>query len=67
MTLGPISKNCDYCGVEFKNYPFFYKLGRFVGEDLICPVCFNEYFKGSLGKDRARKGNWMKGYEKGGR
>jgi hypothetical protein len=47
--------HCDYCGVELKNYPFFYKLGRFVGEDLICPVCFDEYFKGSLGKDKARK------------
>jgi hypothetical protein len=47
--------NCDYCGVELKKYPFFYKLGRFVGEDSICPVCFNEYFKGSLGKDKVRK------------
>ena len=47
--------NCDYCGVELKNHPLFYKLGRFVGEDLICPGCFDEYFKGSLGKDRARK------------
>ena len=55
MSLDPISKSCDYCGVELKNHPFFYKLGRFVGEDLICPVCFNEYFKGSLGKDKAQK------------
>jgi len=46
--------NCDYCGVELTNYPFFYKLGRFVGEDLICPVCFDEYFKGNLGKDKTR-------------
>jgi hypothetical protein len=46
---------CGYCGAELKNYPFFYKLGRFVGKDLICPVCFDEYFKGGLGKDRARK------------
>ena len=28
----------DYCGAELKNYPFFYKLGDFVGEDLICAV-----------------------------
>jgi hypothetical protein len=41
--------------IELKNHPFFYKLGRFVGEDLICPVCFDAYFKGSLGKDRPRK------------
>jgi hypothetical protein len=47
--------NCDYCGVELKKYPLFYKVGRFVGEDLVCPVCFNEHFKGSLGKDKARK------------
>jgi hypothetical protein len=46
---------CDYCGAELKNYPFFYKLGRFIKEDLICPVCFNEYFKGNLEKDKARK------------
>jgi len=46
---------CDYCGAELKKYPFFYKLGRFVGEDLICSVCFNEYFKGNIGKDRVRK------------
>jgi hypothetical protein len=31
------------------------KLGRFLGKDSVCPVCFDEYFKGSLGKDRARK------------
>jgi hypothetical protein len=30
-------------------------VGRFVGEDLICPVCFDEYFKGNLGKDKARR------------
>ncbi len=47
--------NRDYFGVESKKYPFFYKLGRFVGEDLICPICFNEYFKGSLGKHKVRK------------
>jgi hypothetical protein len=46
---------CDYCGVQLKDHPFFYKLGRFVGEDLICPVCFNEYFKGNIGKDKVRK------------
>jgi hypothetical protein len=46
---------CDYCGAELKNYPFFYKLGQIVGEDLICPVCFDEYFKGNSGKDRVRK------------
>jgi hypothetical protein len=46
---------CDYCGVELKNYPFFYKLGRFIKEDLICPVCFDEYFKGNIGKDKVRK------------
>jgi hypothetical protein len=44
---------CDYYGVELKNYPPSYKLGRFGGEDLICPVCFNEYFEDSLGKDKA--------------
>jgi hypothetical protein len=47
--------DCDYCGAELKNYPFFYKLGRFVGEDSICPVCFNEYFKGNIEKDKVRK------------
>jgi hypothetical protein len=47
--------NCDYCGAELKNYPFFYKLGRFIKKDLICPVCFDEYFKGNLGKDKAQK------------
>jgi hypothetical protein len=36
---------CGYCGTELKSYRFFYKLGRFVGEDLVCSVCFNEYFK----------------------
>jgi hypothetical protein len=46
---------CDYCVVELKNYLFFYKLGRFIKEDLICPVCFNEYFKGNMGKDKVRK------------
>jgi hypothetical protein len=46
---------CDYCKVDLKKYPFFYKIGRFVGEDIICLVCYNEYFKGSLGKDKARK------------
>jgi len=46
---------CFYCGVELRNYPFFYKLGRFIKRDLICPVCFEEYFKGSLGKDRVQK------------
>jgi hypothetical protein len=46
---------CDYCGVKLKDHPFFYKLGRFVGEDLICPVCFNEYFKGNIGKDKVQK------------
>jgi len=46
---------CFYCGAELKNYPFFYKLGRFIKEDLICPVCYEEYFKGSLGKDKVRK------------
>jgi len=45
----------DYCGIELKDHPFFYKLGRFVGEDLVCPVCFNEYFKGNIGKDKVRK------------
>jgi hypothetical protein len=30
-------------------------VGRFVGEDLICPVCFNEYFEGNLGKDKVQK------------
>ena len=47
--------NCDYCGAELINYPFFYKLGRFVGKDFICPVCFDKYFRGGLGKDRIRK------------
>jgi len=47
--------NCDYCGAELKNCPFFYKLGRFIKEDLICPGFFDEYFKGNLGKDKARK------------
>ena len=46
---------CDYCGVELKKHPFFYKVGRFIGEDFICPACFNGYFKGNLGKDNARK------------
>ena len=46
---------CDYCGIELKDHPFFYKLGRFVGEDLVCSVCFNEYFKGNIGKDKVRK------------
>jgi len=46
---------CDYCEAELRSYPLFYKLGRFVGEDLVCPVCFDEYFKGSLGKDKLRK------------
>ena len=46
---------CDYCGVELKNYSFFHKVGRFIGEDYICPICFNEYFKGNLGKDKAQK------------
>jgi hypothetical protein len=46
---------CNYCGAELKSFPFFYKLGRFVGEDLLCPVCFNEYFKGNIGKDKVRK------------
>jgi len=46
---------CDYCGIELKDHPFFYKLGRFVGEDFTCPVCFNEYFKGNLGKDKVQK------------
>jgi hypothetical protein len=46
---------CDYCGAALRNYPFFYKVGRFVGEDSLCPLCFNEYFKGSLGKDKAQK------------
>jgi len=46
---------CDYCGAELKNYPFFYRLGDFVGEDVICPSCFDEYFKGHQGKDRVRK------------
>ncbi len=46
---------CDYCGVELNNYPFFYKLGWFIKKDLICPVCFDEYFKGNIGKDKVRK------------
>ena len=46
---------CDYCGVKLKGHPFFYKLGRFVGEDLVCLVCFNKYFKGNIGKDKVRK------------
>ena len=47
--------NCDYCGAELKNHPYFYKIGRFTGKDLICPVCLDGYFKGNLGKDKARK------------
>ncbi|MGZ3493713.1 MAG: hypothetical protein ACXU9L_09160 [Thermodesulfobacteriota bacterium] len=46
---------CDYCGAELKKYPVFYKLGRFFKKDSICPVCFDEYFKGNLGKDKAQK------------
>ena len=46
---------CDYCGAELKNNPFYYKLGRFIKEDLICPNCFDQYFKGSLGKDKVQK------------
>ena len=46
---------CGYCGTELKSYRFFYKLGRFVGEDLVCSVCFTEYFKGHIGKDKVRK------------
>jgi len=46
---------CNYCGTGLRSYPFFYKLGRFVGEDLLCPVCFNEYFKGNIGKDKVPK------------
>jgi len=46
---------CDYCGKELKSYPFFYRMGDFVGEDLICAGCFDEYFKGHQGRDRVRK------------
>jgi len=46
---------CNYCGTELKGYPFFYKLGRFVGEDLLCAACFDEYSKRNIGKDKLRK------------
>jgi hypothetical protein len=46
---------CDYCGAELKSHPFFYRLGDIVGDDIICAVCFDGYFKGHLGKDRVRK------------
>jgi hypothetical protein len=31
------------------------KLGRFVGENLGCPVSFNEYFNRNVGKDKLQK------------
>ncbi len=47
--------SCDYCGVELQSHPFFYKVGRFLKEDVICPVRFGQYFRWNVGKDRVRR------------
>jgi len=55
---------CDYCGAELKKCPVFYKLGRFIKKDSICPACFDECFKGNLGKDKVRKLKFLWGRTK---